>query len=268
MVSLIRPEENSSMSPCYPDRRKFQQRGFRTRQNKPLCHHEAWALRPASDRSGVSGVHQWSVMLPTSARVRHSFNSIDPLQGAAFCKGFVAKLHTARRCDTVEQLATAECIVCYSYHRNRHLDYPKLSTTLPCLCAHNPYAWFHADVAQAWHSCEGTFRNHFLRIHGDMDSEWNVSEWTPFKRSPLWEGLRSSYETPWCILCSVAVFPRLDFLSRFVCHLARNRLYIQRPSGQSLRQGSRPHGLRGLQIYQIWRRSWRYSRPCMTGEGR
>ena len=40
-----------------------------------VCHHAAWALLPiptaslASDRSGVSGVHQWSVMLPTSARV-------------------------------------------------------------------------------------------------------------------------------------------------------------------------------------------------------
>ena len=41
--------------------------------------------------------------------------------------------------------------------------------------------WFYADVAQSWHSYKGTFRNHFLRIHGDMDSDVNVSEWTPFK---------------------------------------------------------------------------------------
>ena len=37
----------------------------------------------------------------TAKLVRRSFNSKDPLQGAAFCKGFVAKLHTARLADAM-----------------------------------------------------------------------------------------------------------------------------------------------------------------------
>ena len=42
--------------------------------------------------------------------VCHSLSSIHPLQGAAFSKGFMAKLYTARCCDTVEQLATRNAL--------------------------------------------------------------------------------------------------------------------------------------------------------------
>ena len=63
--------------------------------------------------------------------VCHSLSSIHPLEGAAFGKGFVAKLCTARR--TAEQLATPTII--YANYRGRQLDYSKLSTTLPGFCS-------------------------------------------------------------------------------------------------------------------------------------
>ena len=48
--------------------------------------------------------------------VRNSLKSIDPLEGATFSKGLIAELHTASRCDAVEQLAPSEYVVRYFYH--------------------------------------------------------------------------------------------------------------------------------------------------------
>ena len=81
----------------------------------------------------------------------------------------------------IEQLATSECIVCDANYRDRQLDNSELSTTLPGFCSNNPHAGCHTEVAEAWYRCKGPFRNFLLRIHGDMDSERNVSEWTLFK---------------------------------------------------------------------------------------
>ena len=60
--------------------------------------------------------------------IGNSLNCIYPLQGAAFGKGFIAKLQTARRGDTVEQLATSKCIIRDANYRRRHLYYSKLPT--------------------------------------------------------------------------------------------------------------------------------------------
>ena len=62
----------------------------------------------------------------TTKLVGNSLNCTHPLQGAAFGKGFRAKLPAARRSDTAEQLATAKCIVCDANYRCRHLDDSKL----------------------------------------------------------------------------------------------------------------------------------------------
>ena len=61
----------------------------------------------------------------TTKLVGNSLNCTHPLQ-AAFGKGFIAKLPTARCGDTAEQLATSKCIICDANHCCRHLDYSKL----------------------------------------------------------------------------------------------------------------------------------------------
>ena len=94
----------------------------------------------------------------TTKLICHALNGIDPLQGAAFSKGFIAKLHAARRCDAVEQPAPSECVVRCSYHRSWHSNNPQLSTTLPCLCPHHPNSCSYADVTQTRHRCESALR--------------------------------------------------------------------------------------------------------------
>ena len=81
----------------------------------------------------------------------------------------------------IEHLAASECIVCDANHRDRQLDNSELSTILPGFCSNYPHAGCHTDVAETWYRCKGPFRNCLLWIHGDMDCQRNVSEWTLFK---------------------------------------------------------------------------------------
>ena len=64
------------------------------------------------------------------SRKRQCPNLVE-LQGAAFSKGLVAKLNTARRCDTVEQVAASEGIICNSYYRRGHCHASAPTTLMP-----------------------------------------------------------------------------------------------------------------------------------------